>query len=146
MSRSIYRTLGKSTSVYCVNLVFRLSRFSPFYASNLIVSCMRNATRYAFLFIFIEKKKIILKLFDTVVVPHSVLLNVILLETLHMKTSVTFLTPCHGFCMAMCTASLLLLRNNPVLETVKAYFVQSLLGSAPHALVRCNSALAQVRL
>ena len=77
---------------------------------------------------------------------NSILLNVILFETFDMKTSVTLLTSRRCFCLAMCTASLLLLRNNPVLETVKAYVLQSLLKLAPHALVKWNSALAQVRL
>ena len=76
---------------------------------------------------------------------NSVLLNVILFGTFDMKISVTFFTLHHCFYTAMCTASLLLLRNNPVLETVKAYVLQSFLRSTPHALFMCNSPLGQVR-
>ena len=89
------------------------------------------------MFVFIERK-LVFKLSDTGAITNSVLLNVILFKTFGMKTSITFLTPRRCFCMAMCTASLLLFRNNPVLETVKAYVLQSRLRSAPHALVSWN--------
>ena len=82
-----------------------------------------------------KKTSLIFKLSDTFATTNSVLLNVILFETFDMKTGVTFLTPRHCFCMAMCTAILLLLRNNHVLETVKTYVLQSLLRLPPHALV-----------
>ena len=52
-SRPIYRTLGKSTSIYCVNVRFRLSHFSPDFASDLTVWCIHNAFTSFLIYILI---------------------------------------------------------------------------------------------
>ena len=52
-------------------------------------------------------------------------MNLILFEIIDMKTSVSrFFKPC-CICMTMCTLSLLLLHNNPVLKTAEAHVVPS---------------------
>ena len=77
-------------------------------------------------------------------VPKSALLNVILLETLDMKTSVTFLTNLSNFFISLFAASVHALQNIPMLMTVIAYVAQKFVRSTPHALVRWNFALGQV--
>ena len=52
-SRPIYRTLGKSSSIYSVNIRFCLSHFSPDFASDLTVWCIQNAFRSFLIYILI---------------------------------------------------------------------------------------------
>ena len=64
------------------------------------------------------------------------LLSVIFFETFYMLADITLFTLCNGFCVAMSTLGLFVLRYYPMFVAIVANVMQNILCSAVHSLQR----------